>query len=110
MLPGRCRAPRSGCVRLETAWRHDQGGENGLRGRVAYEDYEQTAEQALIELGFQVEPPGGVFEALRGFRASAGLEVNGSLDTPTWLALGLPLPADPDAPVTGLEAGIQDPS
>lgn len=86
------------------------GGANGLRGWAGTEDPESTAAQALIELGFQVEPFGFDFEALRAFQASAGLDVTGALDTPTWLALGLPLPADPAAPVTGLKAGIQDPS
>lgn len=86
------------------------GGELGLRGWVGgvpLDDYEQTAAQALVELGYSVDPPGYVFEALRAFQASEGLVVTASLDTPTWLALGLPLPVDPDAAVTGLMAGVQ---
>ncbi len=69
-----------------------------------------TTAQSLVELGFEVEPPGGVFEAPRAFQVSAGLEVTGWLDMPTWLALGLSLAADPDAPVAGLKGGLQDPS
>lgn len=86
------------------------GGELGLRGWVGgfpLDDYEQTAAQALVALGYSVEPPSSLGDALRAFQAAEGLAVAGSLDTPTWLALGLPLPADPEAPVTGLMAGIQ---
>jgi peptidoglycan hydrolase-like protein with peptidoglycan-binding domain len=86
------------------------GGEFGLRGWVGGVDldaYEQTAAQALAELGYSVDPPGYLVDALSAFQASEGLVVTGSLDTPTWLALGLPLPADPEAPVVGLVAGIQ---
>lgn len=84
------------------------GGENGLRGRLTYEEYEPIAAQSLVELGYSLEP--NAFEALRAFQAAQGLEVTGALDTPTWLALGLPLPVDPDTPMKGLKAGIQDPS
>lgn len=39
------------------------------------------------------------------FQQSVGLEVGCGLERETWLALGLPLPPDPDAPVQLLRAG-----
>ena len=86
------------------------GGELGLRGWVGglpLDDYEQTAAQALVELGYSLGPRGDLRDALRALQAAEGLVVTGFLDTPTWLALGLTLPADPEAPVVGLMAGIQ---
>jgi peptidoglycan hydrolase-like protein with peptidoglycan-binding domain len=83
----------------------------GLRGSLGGFDENARAavHQAMIENGYA----GGIdcmqdvmcAEVFGEFQESLGLPFAGGLDRATWLALGLPLPLDPDAPVVQLRAG-----
>ena len=79
------------------------GGATGLRGATDWSGgspYE-LAGQALRDKGYSSP----YFQAIGEFQVDQGLEVTNWLDTPTWLALGLPLPLSPDDPLTTLRAG-----
>lgn len=82
---------------------------DGLRGWVHSEDPWAPLDQALVDHGF---PDGTTCmydvmcsELFATVQQMLGLPVTYSLDRATWTALGLPLPPDPNAPVTMLTAG-----
>lgn len=79
------------------------GGATGLRGATEWSvpHPDELVGQALRDKGYSSP----YFQAIGEFQADAGLEVTSWADTPTWLALGLPLPLNPDAPLTTLRAG-----
>jgi hypothetical protein len=73
------------------------------------DDARAAVHQAMIDHGCRsgIDCGGDVMcaEVFGEFQESVGLPDAGGLDRATWLALGLPLPLDPDAPVELLRAG-----
>ncbi len=84
--------------------------DDGVRGIAGPRDtVMDMALAALAAHGYPIDwehcGDAGCWAVVADYQRSVGLPDNGLFDRATWLSLGLPLPADPTAVITLLEAG-----